>query len=321
MNDLDPGLATQPFIKEIFWKPLCNIVKHNVTCDIYSQWFYVQGSLAPLSELMDKHWEHDAQFVKHFKQPCWPITRHSAAPSHGHCPCRLSHICRVGFKKNFRTKNCDGPIAHCTNTPMVLFHYDFNVSDCLFEFYCQNTWCQDQAIKSFSSSHGCRRQPGLQNCGVVWRSTQFEGELSTHRDWNWWQLLSDCVTQRTNGAWFIETISRINTKQAFPHIIWSVISWAELLENKWTWGLWWTCSSYKPFAAPSEEYQNIRDCTSCSFQKCSHCFLNITLYFCLLSFARSTVHVSRTSLQKCNTQTDPQVCIGCSFLICKHGQN
>ena len=110
---------------------------------------YVQGSLAPLSELMDKHWEHDAQFVKHFKQPCWPITRHSAAPSHGHCPCRLSHICRVGFKKNFRTKNCDGPIAHCTNTPMVLFHYDFNVSDCLFEFYCQNTWCQDQAIKSF----------------------------------------------------------------------------------------------------------------------------------------------------------------------------
>jgi len=207
--------------------------------------------------------------------------------------------------------------SHIAQT--LLWSYFITISMCLIVFLNFTVKIPGARIKRSSPFLPAMDAGGSLDCKIA-VSTQFEGELSTHRDWNWWQLLSDSVTQRTNGACFIETISRINTKQAFPHVIWSVISWAELLENKWTWELWWTCSSYKPFAAPSEEYQNIRDCTSCSFQKCSHCFLNITLYFCLLSFARSTVHVSRTSLQKCNTQTDPQVCIGCSFLICKHGQ-
>ena len=120
---------------------------------------------------MDKHWAHDAQFVKHFEQPWWPITRHSAAPSHGHCPCRLSACW----------------LPDCTLHNHSYFY--FNVPDPLSGFrgaiiLLSKTWCQDQVIKSFSSSHGCRRQPGPQKT-----STQFEGELGTHRDWNWWQLL------------------------------------------------------------------------------------------------------------------------------------
>lgn len=79
-------------------------------------------------------------------------------------------------------KRISGPqivMARLHIAQTLLFHYDFNVSYCLFGFYCQNTWCQDQAIKSFSSSHGCRRQPGLQNCGVhsVWRGIKYPQRL------------------------------------------------------------------------------------------------------------------------------------------------